>query len=89
MKDYPENMIIGSDQILVCEGKLINKSNKLSEAKNNLINLRAKNIHFLALHMLLKMKNFILKKLKEAEMLFKNVSQKQIEDYLNEKKKKF
>ena len=26
IKDYPENIIIGSDQILVCDGKLINKS---------------------------------------------------------------
>ena len=45
MRDYPGNMII--DPItLVCEGKLINKSNKLSDAKNNLINLRGKHIRF-------------------------------------------
>ena len=42
MKIIQKNIIIGSDQILVCEGKLINKSNSLSEAKKNLINLRGK-----------------------------------------------
>ena len=45
MEDYSKNIIIGSDQILVCEGKLINKSENLSDAKNNLINLRGKDTH--------------------------------------------
>ena len=29
VEDYPVNIIIGSDQILVCDGKLINKSRNL------------------------------------------------------------
>ena len=87
MKDYPENMIIGSDQILVCEGKLINKSNKLSDAKNNLINLRGKTHTLFSSIYVIKNEKFYFEETKKAEMFFKNVSEKQINDYLNEKKK--
>ena len=87
MKDYPENMIIGSDQILVCEGKLINKSNRLSDAKNNLINLRGKTHTLFSSIYVIKNEKFYFEETKKAKMFFKNVSGKQINDYLNEKKK--
>ena len=87
MKDYPENIIIGSDQILVCEGKLINKSNKLSDAKNNLINLRGKTHTLISSTYVIRKEKFYFEETKKAEIFFKNVSGKQINDYLNEKKK--
>ena len=42
MEDYPEGIVIGSDQLLVCDGKLFNKSKNISEAKKNLIKLKGK-----------------------------------------------
>ena len=87
MEDYPANIIIGSDQILVCDGKLINKSHNLSEAKKNLMNLRGKKHALISSTYVIKNKKFYFEETKKALMLFKNVSQKKIEDYLMEKKK--
>ncbi len=87
MKDYPVNIIIGSDQILVCDGKLINKSHNLSEAKKNLMNLRGKKHTLISSTYVIKNKKLYFEETKKALMLFKNVSQKKIEDYLMEKKK--
>ena len=87
MEHYPESMIIGSDQILVCEGKLINKSESLYEAKKNLLNLRGKKHTLISSIYAIKNKKFYFEETKKAEMLFKNVSQKRIEDYLRERKK--
>ena len=86
MEDYPVNIIIGSDQILVCDGKLINKSRNLSEAKKNLMNLRGKKHTLISSKYFIKNKKFYFEETKKALMLFKNVSQKKIEDYLIENK---
>ncbi len=87
MEYYPANIIIGSDQILVCDGKLINKSHNLSEAKKNLMNLRGKKHTLISSTYVIKNKKFYFEETKKALMLFKSVSQKQIEDYLMEKEK--
>ena len=42
-------IIIGSDQILICEERLIDKPETVSEAKNNLLFLKTKNISLLVL----------------------------------------
>jgi len=87
LADYPSNIIIGSDQILICEGKLINKSNSLMEAKENLIYFRGKKHKLLSSTYVIKNKNFYFEETKEAEILFKNVSERKIEQYLKDKKK--
>ena len=87
MEDYSKNIIIGSDQILVCEGKLINKSENLSDAKNNLINLRGKRHTLISSLYVIKNKKFYFEETKKAEMLFKKISQKKIDEYLSEQKK--
>ncbi len=87
MEDYTKNIIIGSDQILVCEGKLINKSENLSDAKNNLINLRGKRHTLISSLYVIKNKKFYFEETKEAEMLFKKIPQKKIDEYLSEQKK--
>ena len=40
--NFPDSIIIGSDQILVCDQKILNKPNTLQEAKRNLLFLRNK-----------------------------------------------
>ena len=84
MEDYSKNIIIGSDQILVCEGKLINKSESLSEAKNNLINLRGKRHTLISSLYVIKNKKFYFEETKKAEMLFKKISQKKIDEYVSQ-----
>lgn len=87
MEDYSKNIIIGSDQILVCEGKLINKSESLSEAKNNLINLRGKRHTLISSLYVVKNKKFYFEETKKAEMLFKKISQKKIDEYVSQQNK--
>ena len=87
MEDYSENIVIGSDQILVCEGKLINKSKNFSDAKNNLINLRGKRHTLISSLYVIKNKEFYFEETKRAEMLFKNISQKKIDEYLSQQNK--
>ena len=84
MEDYSKNIIIGSDQILVCEGKLINKSENLSDAKNNLINLRGKRHTLISSLYVIKNKKFYFEETKRAEMLFKKISQKKIDEYVSQ-----
>ena len=84
MEDYSKNIIIGSDQILVCEGKLINKSENLSDAKNNLINLRGKKHTLISSLYVIKNKKFYFEETKKAEMLFKKISQKKIDEYVSQ-----
>ena len=87
MEDYSKNIIIGSDQILVCEGKLINKSESLSDAKNNLINLRGKRHTLISSLYVIKNKKFYFEETKKAEMLFKKISQKKIDEYVSQQNK--
>ena len=86
MKDFSENIIIGSDQILVCEGKLINKSKNLSDAKEKLINLRGKKHTLISSLYVIRNKKFYFEETKKAEMFFKRIPPKKIDDYLNEQK---
>ena len=85
MSDYPKSIIIGSDQILICEGKLINKSHSFLEAKKNLISLKGKKHKLISSTYVIKNTKFYFEETKEAELLFKNISKK-IENYLKEKK---
>ena len=87
MEDFSENIIIGSDQILVCERKLINKSKNLSDAKEKLMNLRGKTHTLISSLYVIKNKKFYFEETKKAEMFFKRVPQKKIDDYLNEQNK--
>ena len=87
MEDYPEAIIIGSDQLLICEGKLFNKSKNISEARRNLIKLKGKKHTLISSTYAMKNQKPYFEETKEAEMLFKNVSQLSIEEYLMEKEK--
>ena len=87
MENYSKNVIIGSDQILVCEGKLVNKPENLLEAKENLINLRGKRHTLISSLYVIKNKKFYFQETKEAKILFKKITKKKIDDYLSEQKK--
>ena len=84
MEDFSEDIIIGSDQILVCEGKLINKSKNLSDAKEKLLNLSGKRHTLISSLYVIKNKKFYFEETKKAEMLFKKISQKKIDEYVSQ-----
>ena len=86
MLDFPKSIVIGSDQILVCGKKLINKSVNLQEAKENLLNMRGKKHKLISSTYAIKNRKFYFEETKEAELLFKNISSKKIEDYLQANK---
>ena len=87
MEDYPKGIIIGSDQLLICDGKLFNKSKSISEARSNLNKLKGKKHTLISSTYAIKNQKPYFEETKEAEVLFKNVSQIRIEKYLTEKKK--
>ena len=87
MEDYQEGIVIGSDQLLVCDGKLFNKSKNISEARSNLIKLRGKKHRLISSTYAMKNQKPYFEETKQAKVLFKNVSQIRIEEYLTEKKK--
>ncbi len=86
-KIYPDQMVIGSDQVLVCNNKLINKPKDLSEAEKNLIYLNNKKHNLLsAIYVLKKGKRFF-QKVSTAELLFNKISIKQIKEYISQNPK--
>ncbi len=87
IEDYPESIVIGSDQLLVCDGKLFNKSKNILEARSNLIKLRGKKHTLISSIYAIKNQKPYFQETKKAEILFKNVSQVRIEEYLEKKKK--
>ena len=60
--------------MLVCDGKLFNKSKNISEARSNLIKLREKHRLISSTYAMKNQKPYF-EETKEAEVLFKNVSQ--------------
>ncbi len=87
IEDYPDSIIIGSDQLLVCDGKLFNKSKNIFEARSNLIKLRGKKHTLISSTYAIKNQKLYFEETKEAKIFFKNVSRIRIEEYLMEKKK--
>ena len=80
MDDYPQCIVIGSDQLLICEGKLINKSKSLLKAKKKLNKLRGKKHILISSTYAIKNQKFYFKETKQAEMLFKNVSKRKLKN---------
>jgi len=78
--------IIGSDQILVCEKKIIDKPRTIQEAKQNLIFLRNKKHKLISSIVVINMENIIFKETKEAIIKMKNISDSNIELYLSKNK---
>ena len=87
VEDFREEMIIASDQILVCENKILSKPKTLEAAKEKLLFLKNK-IHKLysSVYVMYKQK-FYFQKVKVASLFFANLSQREIESYIKANKK--
>ena len=79
--------IIGCDQVLECNGKLISKAQNLVEAKENLAYLTGKKHQlFTCLYVLRNTEEYLVEET-TSQLYFKKISEKTIETYINENKK--
>ena len=85
--DFTHAMIIGSDQILVCEEKLINKPKNVKEAIENLLYLRNKEHVLMSAIYVIKEGKFFFKKMKKAKLILRDLSKNQITSYVNQNRK--
>ena len=81
-----DELIIGSDQILICETKLIDKPRTINEAKQNLIFLRNKKHKLISSVVVIYRDDIVFKETKEAILQMKNISDNDIEKYLAKNK---
>jgi septum formation protein len=81
-----DELIIGSDQILICESKLIDKPRTINEAKQNLIFLRNKKHKLISSVVVIYRNDIVFKETKEAILKMKNISDNDIEIYLAKNK---
>ena len=79
-------IILGSDQILICDDKLIDKPETISEAKNNLLFLKDKEHKLMSSVAVVYNKSIIFRETKEAIIKMKNISEADIDKYLSENK---
>ena len=84
---FPNYFIIGADQILLCNKKIMSKPNTIKQAKENLMFLRNKNHTLLSsVFVHLDGKQFY-SVTKKAVLYFNNISEGKIENYLQNNKK--
>ena len=77
-----DDLIIGSDQVLICEGKLIDKPKTIHEAKRNLFFLRNKKHKLISSIAVIYNEKVVFKETKEAILKMRDISDIDIERYL-------
>ena len=81
-----KEIIIGSDQILICDKKLIDKPKTIQEAKRNLFFLRNKKHKLISSVVVICNEDIIFKETKEAILKMRNISDVDIKTYLAKNK---
>ncbi len=84
---YPNEIIIASDQILVCENKVLSKPKSLEEATKKLLYLRNKAHKLYSSIYVIKKGKFYFQEVKVALLFFANITQNDIELYVKNNKK--
>ena len=87
LEDYPNETIIASDQILVCENNLLSKPKSLEEATKKLLFLRNKTHKLYSSIYVIQKGKLYFQQVKEASLFFANISQNDIELYVENNKK--
>ena len=87
LENYPNETIIASDQILVCENKVLSKPKSLEEATKKLLFLRNKTHKLYSSIYVIQKGKFYFQQVKEASLFFANISQNDIELYVKNNKK--
>ena len=86
LEDYPNETIIASDQILVCENNLLSKPKSLEEATKKLLFLRNKTHKLHSSIYVIQKEKLYFQQVKEASIFFANISQNDIELYVKNNK---
>jgi len=81
-KDYPNEMIIASDQILKCEGEILSKPKTKQSAINKLLFLKNKTHELYSSIYVIQKTKFYFQQFKTASLFFANVTKKDIESYV-------
>ncbi len=84
--DFPNQIIIASDQILECGGKVISKPKNMKEAARNIAYLTGKNHKLFSAICVFDQQKLFFEESKMAEIHFKKISQKEINEYLYKNK---
>ena len=79
-------VIIGSDQILICEERLIDKPETVSEAKNNLLFLKGKVHKLISSVAVIYNETIIFRETKNATLKMKTITEVDIDEYLSKNK---
>tara|TARA_B100001248_G_scaffold75579_1_gene54440 strand:+ start:193 stop:804 length:612 start_codon:yes stop_codon:yes gene_type:complete len=87
LEDYPNETIIASDQILVCDNNLLSKPKSLEEATKKLLFLRNKTHKLHSSTYVIQKGKLYFQQVKEASLFFANISQNDIELYVKNNKK--
>ena len=81
-----KEVIIGSDQILICEERIIDKPETISEAKNNLLFLKGKEHKLISSVAVIYNEIIIFRETKNATLKMKTISEVDIDEYLSKNK---
>ncbi len=87
MHKYQEELIIGSDQLLVFRRKIISKPKSLKEAQKNLSRISGKEHTLLSSVYVIKRKRHYFNEVKKARIFFKLLTEDEIEEYVEKNKK--
>ena len=84
---FPNSIIIGSDQILICKGKIFLKATTKTEAFENFLKLRNQSYTLMSSIYILKKGKLFWKTTKKAKLFMKNIRKKELKNYINKNKK--
>ena len=87
VKDFKEEMIIASDQILVCAKKIWSKPKNLEAAKKKLLFLKNKTHQLYSSIYVVNKQKFYFKQVKVASVFFADLTQDEIDSYIKANKK--
>jgi len=87
LRNYSDETIIASDQILVCENKVISKPKSLDEATKKLLFLRNKAHKLYSSIYVMQKGKFYFQQVKEASLFFANITLRDIKKYVSNNKK--
>lgn len=85
-KFFPEDIIIGSDQILVCSKRILSKPTNLEKAIENLLFIRNKEHILISSTYVIKKSRFFFKIVKKAKLFFRNIGKNDLIKYVYENK---
>ena len=79
---YPKNIILGGDQLLVCEGRIFDKPRNLAEAKDHLLFFRGKAHCLHTSYALVKGQKVLFCETICPQLTMRNFSEEFLEDYI-------